>query len=78
MFSVARKPSAPSGTSISPVAQLLKGNRPARRPNARFLSVQVGEADSDHEISLSLPRTDGNGRVGRSKMCNHLRGETCE
>ena len=38
MFSVARKPSAASGTSISPVAQLLKGNRPARRPNARFLA----------------------------------------
>jgi hypothetical protein len=38
MFSVARNPSAPSGTSISPVAQLLKGNRPARRPNARFLA----------------------------------------
>ncbi len=38
MFSVARKPSAASGTSISPVAQLVKGNRPARQPNARFLA----------------------------------------
>ncbi len=32
MFSVARKPSAPSGTSISSVAQLLKGNRQHRTP----------------------------------------------
>ncbi len=38
MFSIARKPIACSGTSISPVAQLVNGNRPARRPNARFLA----------------------------------------
>jgi hypothetical protein len=41
MFSVARKPSAASGTSISPVAQLLKGNRPARRLNARLLMSKL-------------------------------------
>ena len=31
---------AASGTSISPVAQLLNGYRPARRPNARFLAFR--------------------------------------
>ena len=41
--STARNGRADSGTSISPLAQLLKGNRPARPPKARRFDAMSGK-----------------------------------
>src|SRR5271157_6286321 len=46
----------------------LEGKSTGEAAQCPFLGVQVGEADPDHEISLSPPKADGNGRAGRRRL----------